>query len=98
MEIRKHANSGNPPPAGYICYGCGSKDHWLQDCPTAAANNICSSSGVDKAEKEQIIQEMQKFNKKIEGQSYKKLSIKKIKKDGWYSPTVLANGHYRSIE
>lgn len=77
---RKHANSGNPPPAGYICYGCGSKDHWLQDCPTAAANNANSSgSGVDKAEKEQIIQEMQKFNK-IEGGNLQKTGIKKIKK------------------
>ncbi|CAI8500579.1 unnamed protein product [Hanseniaspora opuntiae] len=75
---RKHANSGNPPPAGYICYGCGSKDHWLQDCPTAAANNSNGSS-VDKAEKEQMLQEMQKFNK-IEGGNLQKTGIKRIKK------------------
>lgn len=75
---RKHANSGNPPPAGYICYGCGSKDHWLQDCPTAAANNS-NGSGVDKAEKEQMLQEMQKFNK-IEGGNLQKTGIKRIKK------------------
>ncbi|CAI8500697.1 unnamed protein product [Hanseniaspora opuntiae] len=73
---RKHANSGNPPPAGYICYGCGSKDHWLQDCPTAAANNSNGSS-VDKAEKEQMLQEMQKFNK-IEGGNLQKTDPSKM--------------------
>lgn len=23
-----------PPPPGYICYRCGQKGHWIQDCPT----------------------------------------------------------------
>lgn len=22
-----------PPPPGYICYRCGSKDHWIKNCP-----------------------------------------------------------------
>ncbi|XBW36956.1 hypothetical protein QEN19_002536 [Hanseniaspora menglaensis] len=72
---RKQTSSGNPPPSGYICYGCGSKDHWLQDCPTTAAG----SSTLDKAEKEQMLQEMQQFNK-IEGGNLQKTGIKKIKK------------------
>ena len=24
----------HPPPAGYICYRCGDKGHWIQACPT----------------------------------------------------------------
>lgn len=23
-----------PPPAGYLCYRCGQKGHWIQACPT----------------------------------------------------------------
>lgn len=23
-----------PPPAGYICYRCGKKGHWIQECPS----------------------------------------------------------------
>ncbi|SCZ92493.1 BZ3500_MvSof-1268-A1-R1_Chr5-2g07911 [Microbotryum saponariae] len=23
-----------PPPPGYICYRCGQKGHWIQECPT----------------------------------------------------------------
>ena len=80
LNKRKHVNSGNPPPAGYICYGCGSKDHWLQDCPTAAANNANGGgTAAEKAEKEQVIQEMQKFNR-IEGGNLQKTGIKRIKK------------------
>lgn len=29
--------SNNPedvPPPGYMCYRCGSKDHWIKNCPT----------------------------------------------------------------
>ncbi|KAI9848411.1 MAG: hypothetical protein M1837_000206 [Sclerophora amabilis] len=24
----------HPPPNGYICYRCGEKGHWIQECPT----------------------------------------------------------------
>ena len=24
----------NTPPSGYICYRCGEKGHWIQECPT----------------------------------------------------------------
>ncbi|KAI9818292.1 MAG: hypothetical protein M1832_004410 [Thelocarpon impressellum] len=24
----------HPPPTGYICYRCGEKGHWIQECPT----------------------------------------------------------------
>ncbi|CAN6635738.1 protein Mpe1p [Trichomonascus vanleenenianus] len=24
----------HPPPAGYVCYRCGQKGHWIQACPT----------------------------------------------------------------
>lgn len=23
-----------PPPAGYMCYRCGSRNHWIRNCPT----------------------------------------------------------------
>ena len=23
-----------PPPIGYICFRCGTKGHWIHDCPT----------------------------------------------------------------
>lgn len=72
---RKQPGSGNPPPSGYICYGCGSKDHWLQDCPTTAVN----SGNLEKSDKEQMLQGMQQFNK-IEGGNLQKTGIKKIKK------------------
>lgn len=29
-----HPYSDRPPPVGYICYRCGQKGHWIQDCPT----------------------------------------------------------------
>ncbi|CAO1620881.1 unnamed protein product [Parajaminaea phylloscopi] len=29
-----HQYSDRPPPVGYICYRCGQKGHWIQDCPT----------------------------------------------------------------
>ncbi|GAA6063891.1 hypothetical protein JCM10212_001373 [Sporobolomyces blumeae] len=32
---RNHADyTHKPPPAGYICYRCGQKGHWIQECPT----------------------------------------------------------------
>ena len=24
----------HPPPAGYVCFRCGEKGHWIQECPT----------------------------------------------------------------
>ncbi|KAK9366059.1 DWNN domain-containing protein [Lipomyces kononenkoae] len=24
----------HPPPPGYVCYRCGQKGHWIQNCPT----------------------------------------------------------------
>lgn len=32
----------HPPPAGYVCYRCGEKGHWIQQCPT---NNDPSFDG-----------------------------------------------------
>lgn len=29
----------HPPPAGYVCYRCGEKGHWIQQCPTNADPN-----------------------------------------------------------
>ncbi|GMM34539.1 cleavage polyadenylation factor subunit [Saccharomycopsis crataegensis] len=28
------ASKNEPPPPGYICYRCGSKDHFIKNCPT----------------------------------------------------------------
>lgn len=28
------ANPDDVPPPGYMCYRCGSKDHWIKNCPT----------------------------------------------------------------
>jgi len=37
-------NSGNaddgPPPPGYMCYRCGSRDHWIKNCPTNTDPNF----------------------------------------------------------
>jgi protein MPE1 len=33
----QQSTSNNPddvPPPGYMCYRCGSKDHWIKNCPT----------------------------------------------------------------
>ncbi|EPT00749.1 hypothetical protein FOMPIDRAFT_1122067 [Fomitopsis schrenkii] len=29
-----HHQSDRPLPASYVCYRCGQKGHWIQDCPT----------------------------------------------------------------
>ncbi|ODQ68088.1 DWNN-domain-containing protein, partial [Nadsonia fulvescens var. elongata DSM 6958] len=31
---KHNAKNDNPPPPGYMCYRCGQKDHWIQNCPT----------------------------------------------------------------
>jgi len=31
---RFHPYSERPIPPGYVCYRCGQKGHWIQDCPT----------------------------------------------------------------
>ncbi|GAA5857374.1 hypothetical protein JCM8547_002249 [Rhodosporidiobolus lusitaniae] len=44
-----------PPPPGYICYRCGQKGHWIQECPTngdAAFDNrprIKRTTGIPKS-------------------------------------------------
>ncbi|KAK6520618.1 E3 ubiquitin-protein ligase rbbp6 [Arthrobotrys conoides] len=30
----------HPPPTGYVCYRCGEKGHWIQQCPTNADPNF----------------------------------------------------------
>lgn len=41
--VRNNYNNNNsghrgqdegPPPAGYMCYRCGSRNHWIKNCPT----------------------------------------------------------------
>ncbi|KAJ2924271.1 hypothetical protein H1R20_g12818, partial [Candolleomyces eurysporus] len=31
---KPHPTSDRPLPASYVCYRCGQKGHWIQDCPT----------------------------------------------------------------
>lgn len=31
---RDNPHPDRPPPIGYICYRCGQKGHWIQECPT----------------------------------------------------------------
>lgn len=30
----QHKQADKPLPASYVCYRCGQKGHWIQDCPT----------------------------------------------------------------
>ena len=34
------ANDDGPPPPGYMCYRCGSRDHWIKNCPTNSDPNF----------------------------------------------------------
>lgn len=31
---REQPHPDRPPPTGYICFRCGQKGHWIQECPT----------------------------------------------------------------
>ena len=33
-------NDDGPPPPGYMCYRCGSRDHWIKNCPTNSDPNF----------------------------------------------------------
>ncbi|GAA6000578.1 hypothetical protein JCM10207_004559 [Rhodosporidiobolus poonsookiae] len=54
-SFRDSPNAHKPPPPGYICYRCGQKGHWIQDCPTngdAAYDNrprIKRTTGIPKS-------------------------------------------------
>ncbi|KAH9967203.1 DWNN domain-containing protein [Russula dissimulans] len=32
--VPHHQQNDRPLPASYVCYRCGQKGHWIQDCPT----------------------------------------------------------------
>ncbi|KAK9454634.1 DWNN domain-containing protein [Dipodascopsis uninucleata] len=36
---QRPAAPDHPPPAGYVCYRCGQKGHWIQTCPTNSDPN-----------------------------------------------------------
>lgn len=33
FEYSMSGQTDKEPPVGYICYRCGQKGHWIQDCP-----------------------------------------------------------------
>jgi len=34
MPANTHEAPDRPTPPGYVCFRCGAKGHWIQDCPT----------------------------------------------------------------
>ncbi|KAI0322094.1 DWNN domain-containing protein, partial [Amylostereum chailletii] len=34
FQPHQHSHSDRPLPPSYVCYRCGKKGHWIQDCPT----------------------------------------------------------------
>lgn len=35
-----NAENDGPPPPGYMCYRCGSRNHWIKNCPTNTDPNF----------------------------------------------------------
>ncbi|PWN32529.1 DWNN-domain-containing protein [Meira miltonrushii] len=33
-QMQPNVQHDRPPPIGYICFRCGTKGHWIHDCPT----------------------------------------------------------------
>ncbi|KAK9476937.1 DWNN domain-containing protein [Lipomyces japonicus] len=52
----------HPPPAGYVCYRCGLRGHWIQNCPTNNDPNwehrrVKRTTGIPKAFLKTVSQE-----------------------------------------
>ena len=36
---------GKSPPVNFICFGCGSRDHYIHDCPSKNKCSHCNDPG-----------------------------------------------------